>query len=267
MATIAFIKKYYPFILFTLVIGLSVFSFQTWNSLRLERANNKYQQDQNEKNINALSDSITLEFNRKLKAWEYSKDNYVVQKLEDLKKYNQSLAKELEKVKGDVIAAIKTQAEVDLGGIETSNDIVVIDEKKHHYGLNFESYYKDAGFEQKLVGTSKFYAIPDEKNNKWNIQPDITVLDTNLTSINITYGFKELKDKYQVFAITPSDKINFTDLTGGYFIDKQPPPPPTRKKKFGVGPYVGYGISSNIAGEAGFGWSVGVAVHYDIFQF
>jgi len=162
MVTIAFIKKYYPFILFILVIGLTVFSFQTWNSLRQERANNKYQQEQNEKNINALSDSITSQFNRKLKAYEFTKDNYVVQKLEDLEQYNKTLSDELKKVKGDVIAAIKTNAKADLGGIETSNDIVVIDKEKNYYGLKFRSHYKDPGFEQLIVGTSKFFAVPDE---------------------------------------------------------------------------------------------------------
>jgi len=261
------LKTYGVFILGAALIVVSVFLFQTCGSLKAEKERNEYIEKQNAQNLSALGDSITAEFNKKLKAWEFSKDNYVVQKLADLEKYNKDLYNELKKVKGDIIAAIKTGVEGDLGGITASNELVVLDSTKHHYGLSFRSPYKDEGFEQLLVGTSRFYAIPNEESKKWSITPDRIVFDTNLTTIRITYGFKNLDDRYQVFAISPSPKIKLIDLDGGYFIDKQPPPPPEKPKKWGFGPYIGFGINTdyNLANPR-FGWSLGVSVHYSIWH-
>ena len=260
-----FIKKYYTIIFFAIIIVLSFFLFQTCSNLKKAKEDVAYQEKQNAQNMSALKDSIKVEFNKKLKAYEFSKDNYVVQKLSDLQKYNQSLYDEIKKIKGDVIAAINTKVQGDLGGIKADNKLVIIDSTKRFFGLKFRSLYADSGFQQKLVGTSRFYIIPNGKI--WHIQPDITLFDTNLTSIEITYGFKELKDKYQVFALSTSPKIQLTDLTGGYFIDKQPPPPPVKPKNWAIGPYIGFGLNTdyNLANPR-FGWSIGFSVHYDVFQ-
>lgn len=240
-----FIKKYYQFILAGVLVILAVLLFQSYSTLNRERADRKYQEKLNTQNLNALKDSISVTFNKKLQAYEYSKDNYVLQKLSDLEKYNKSFADDLKKIKGDVIAALNTTAEVDLGTITTSNNLKVIDQKTNHYGLDFKTNYADSGFVQKISGTSKFYVTPDTENRTWNIKPDVTVLDTNLTSVKIEYGFKELDKQYKVFAITKSDKIKMTDLTGGYFINKQPTTPPAKPKKWGIGPYVGAGLNSD----------------------
>jgi len=264
---LAFIKKYYSFLFFIIIIILSIIIFQTCSTLKKERTNNEYKEKQNTQNLSSLKDSIVVEFNKKLKAFEYSKDNYVVQKLSDLEKYDKGLYDEIKNIKGDVIAAIKTDVQGDLGGISTSNGLSVIDEKANHYGLNFKTDYKDSGFEQLLVGTSKFYIIPNETTKKWTITPDVTVLDTNLTVVKITYGFKELKDKYQVFAISPSNKIKLTELDGAYFINKQPAAPSVSPKKWGIGPYIGYGLNTgNSLNSPSFGWSIGLSFHYDFFQ-
>jgi len=260
-----FIKKYYPFIFFVLIIVLSILLFQSWSTLKKERADKKYQEEQDTQNLNALRDSITVTFNKKLKAWEYSKDNYVVQKLADLEQYNKTLTEELKKVKGDVIAAIKSEVQGNLGGITAATKLSVLDAPTNYYGLNFRSEYLDDGFEQKITGMSKFHVIPDEKTKKWNIVPDpTTVLDTNFVAIKMTYGFKETKNQYQVFALTKSEKIKVLGLEGGYIIDKQPLPPPSKPKKWGIGPYVGYGLE--LKQTPSFNWNVGVAVHYSIFR-
>lgn len=270
MKTIDFIKKYYPFILLVLVIVLGVFLFQTLSTLRQERKEREYREEQAQKNFNALGDSIKADFNKKLKAYEYTKDNFVVQKLSDLEKYNKELASELKKVKGYVIAAVKTEAQVDLGTLITSNDVEVIDKTSNYFGLKFSTGYEDIGYTQKISGISKFYVMPNEIDKSWYIKPDMTVLDTLQSNLKITYGFKEFKDKYEVFAISQSNKVKLTELNGAYFIDKQPTPPPVKNKKFGIGPYVGYGINTyknDGNTNVGFGWSVGVSVHYDLFKF
>jgi hypothetical protein len=261
-----FIKKYYPFILAIIIVVLSIMYFQTSSTLSKERKDRTYQEQLDKQNLNAFKDSITVNFNKKLQAYEFTKDNYVVQKLSDLEKYNKSLSDELKKVKGDVIAAIKSEVQGDLGGISSSNNLVILDPKTNYYGLKFHTNYTDSGFVQDIKGTSKFYAVPNLDSREWNIKPDATVLDTNLTTIRITYGFKDLKNKYQVFAISPSSKIKLTDLTGGYFIDKQPTPPPVKPKKWGIGPYIGVGLNSDTKFNPTFGYSIGVSLHYSILQ-
>lgn len=263
---VEFIKKYYPFIFFVTIIFLSLFWFQTCSTLKHERANWEAQQALNQQNIHAISDSIVVEFNKKLKAWEFTKDNYVVQRLSDLENYNKDLANQLKKVKGDVLAAIKTQVSADLGDITASNNLTILDSNSNYYGLRFNTNYNDLGLDQNLSGMSKFYIIPDDKSKNWYIKPDSTVIDTNKISIRVTYGFKELDNKYQVFALSQSPKVALTDLTGGYFIDKQVIPL-KKPKKWGIGPYVGFGLNTAANGnDPRFGWNVGFAVTYDVFQ-
>lgn len=262
-----FIKTYWSFIFFVTTIVLSVFLFQTCSTLKKERATNEYQKNQNAQNVKAITDSITVLFNKKLQAYEFSKDNFVVQKLSELEQYNKTLYDELRKVKGDVIAAINSNVQIDLGKISTTNNLSVIDSKLNYYGLNFNNNYIDPGFQQKLSGVSKFYVIPNQDTKTWTIKPDYTVIDTNLMNLKITYGFKELDKKYQVFAISASPKVTLTDLTGGYFIDKQPSKPPVKPKKWGIGPSIGYGLFVNSSlDKSAFGWNIGASLHYNIIQ-
>ena len=258
-------KTFLSLLVILIIVGLSIALYQTKITLKKERDSRQTQIETELGNYTALSDSINANFNRRLKAWEYSKDNFIVQKLSDLEKYNKELYDQLKKIKGEVIAAVKTESQINLNGISASNGLTIINPLTNHYGLNFRSEYKDLGFEQKLVGMSKFYINQDILNKKWVINPDITVIDTNLTTIKVTYGFKEYKDKYQVFAVSQSPKVQFTDLTGGYFIDKQPTIMPVKPKKFGVGPYFGAGMNTGTKNVIGF--SIGVGIHYDIYQF
>ena len=259
-----FIKTYFPFLLF--------YSNHYYFQYKKEKVNSEYQKKQNAQNVRAMTDSITKVFNKKLQEYEFSKDNFVVQKLSDLEKYNKTLSDELSKVKGDVIAAIKSSATIDIGKISTSNNLLVLDPKTNYYGLNFKSHYpqlpeKDAGLEQTLVGTSKFYVIPNNETKTWTIKPDVTTIDTNIMNLKITYGFKELDKKYQVFALSASPKVNLTDLTGGYFIDKQPSLPPVKPKKWGIGPSLGFGLfTTSKLSQTAFGFNIGASLHYNIIQ-
>lgn len=264
MKFLTFIKKYYPIIFFAIIIVLSVMLFQTCSTLRTERAQWEFEQKQNAQNFSALKDSITSSFDKKLKAFVFKKDNYVVNELKDLKKYNQDLYNQLSKVKGDVIAAINSKITGDLGGITASNEVVVIDSNTNNYGLKFKSHYKDNGFEQYLEGTSRFYAYPDEIAKKWILKSDTTLFTSNLTDLNITYGFRELDDKYEVFAISPSPKIKINNLDGVFILDKVPEKAPIKPKNFSFGPYIGAGL--NNLDNPRFGWSVGVAFHYNIWS-
>jgi len=267
MNFLTIIKKYYPIIFFIALVIVSVFLFQTCSTLKTERAQWEFQQKQNTQNWNASKDSLFEEFNRKLNAFITSKDNYVINEIKDLKKYNQDLYNQLKNLKGDVIAAIDTKVSGDLGGLTAGNELVIIDSNTNNYALKFESKFKDKGFEQYLTGFSRFYAYPDFINKKWVLKPDTTIFETNLTKINITYGFRNLNDKYEVYAISPSPKIQINNLDGVFILDKAPEKTPLKPKNFSFGPYVGFGLNTdyNLANPR-FGWSMGVSVHYNIWS-
>lgn len=258
-----FIKKYFPYITFVLLIGMSVLFFSTWSSLRQERKDRKFEQELYDQNLSTMKDSITASFDKKLKAFVFEKDNYLVEELKDLKQYNKDLERKLEKVKGDVIAAIDTKVSGKITDLATTNDLVTVDVNKGLYGLKFESKYNDTGFENIVEGTSRFYANRDIANNKWILKPDSTIFDNIESKINITYGFRELDDKYEVFAVSPSPKITINEMDGVLVLDKCPKKPET-PKRWGFGPYVGAGL--NISKEPSFGFSVGVGLTYDIIQ-
>jgi hypothetical protein len=230
-------------------------------------AQNEFIQKQNAQNVAAMEDSLTVMFDKKLKAYVWDKQNFMVNKLEDLEKYNKDLADQLKKVKGDVIAAIDSKIKIELPDVAASNQLVTVDKDQNLYGLNFDKNYKDPGFEQNITGQSRFRASLDDITKKWVLTPDSTLFTKNTTTIGITYGFRNLKDKYEVFAISPSPMVKLTDLNGVFVLDKEPPQMPKKDKNFGFGPYIGFGMNTdpNLT-NARFGWSFGVSVHYNIWS-
>jgi hypothetical protein len=267
MTTWEIIKKYYPIALFLLCILGFTLLFTTCSSLKQERANNEYIQKMNAQNNRAMLDSITTVFDKKLGAYESSKNNYVVNELSELKKLNKQLYDQISKVKGDVIAYIDAKVVGDLGGISAGNKLVIIDKPTNKYGLDFDFYHADSSFTQKIEGQSRFYAYPDEATKKWIIKPDTTLFKTNLTTISLQYGFKEDDKEYKVFIINKSPILKVSGLEGAYIIKKQPTAPPKPRPNFGFGPYIGFGLNTdyNLANPR-FGWSAGVSLHYSIWN-
>jgi len=266
MTTWDAIKKFYPLVLFILLIVAMIFGIQECKSYRDYKAKIEYDKNQKAQNDAAFRDSLTTEYNKKLKAWETSRDNYVVNELKDLKQYNQQLYNQISKIKGDVIAYIDSKVTANLNGITAGNKLVTVDKATNKYGLDFGFNYADSSFSQKLEGQSRFYAYMDA-NKQWVIKPDTTLFTTNLTTMRLKYGFKEDDKEYRVFVINSSPIIKINGLEGAYIIKKQPLPPPKPKPNFGFGPYIGFGLNTdyNLANPR-FGWSIGVSVHYDIWN-
>jgi len=261
-----FIKKYYSLIFFGIILILSVFLFQTCNTLKNERAQKELQDKLYTQNMNALKDSIKVEFNKKLQALEFSKQSFVVEKFKDLEQYDKQLYDQLNKVKGDIMDVIDAKLKVDAGKVSLGNKLEIINKDNGYYGLRFSRNYADSGFSQKIGGSSRFYANYDEKIKTWNIKPDTTLLDTNQMSLKIIYGTRQKDKGYEVFAISRSPLVSFKELTGSYFIENQVRP--TKKvKKWAIGPYLGAGIVTDINGSnPRLGWSAGISIHYDIWQ-
>ena len=260
-----FIKKYYSLIFFGIIIVLVVLLFSTCNRLTAEKKAHAFDNQLNAQNRTAMLDSVTRTWNKKAGVWESEKAAYVLN-FADLENYNKGLYDTIKKLKGKIAFLISTQGKIDLGGITIGNNLVTLKEP-NHFGLDWKSVYTDPGLTQTLKGQSRFYAIPNKTTMKWDIKADSTLIDTNLMNIKVMYGFRELKNQYQVFAVSASPKIVFTDLTGGYFIDKPLPQPPVSPKRWAIGPYIGFGLNTdyNLANPR-FGWSAGFSIHYDIIQ-
>lgn len=269
LAILTFIKnpKNWVIILFGIMIILSFSLFSTCTRLSTEKKSHEFDNKLNNQNRLAMLDSVTKSYNKKAGVWEFEKAAYVL-KQKDLELYNKGLSDTIKKLKGKIAILISTQGTIDLGKITIGNKLVKL-EKPNHYGLNFRSPYSDPGLTQLITGQSRFFAIPDKNTMTWNIKADSTLIDTNVMNIKVMYGLRELDKQFNVFAISSSPKIIFTDLTGGYFIDKQPPcvDKIIKPKKWGIGPYIGFGLNTdyNLANPR-FGWSGGISVHYDILR-
>jgi len=261
-----FIKKYYHFLFFIVIIILSFFLFQTCSTLKEERKQRELDGIIYEQNRLASTDSVTKVWNNKLKMWEYSKASYVLE-YDNLKNYNKNLQDTIKKLKGKVSSLIESQSTIQLGKVIVGNKLITLTDS-YHYGLRFNSTYQDAGLKQIISGESRFYAEPDVNTSRTvHLKGDSTILDTNFTTIKVLYGFRELDKQFQVFALSPSKKVIFEDITGGYFIDKQPEYVLPKPKKWGFGPYIGVGLNTDLnASNPGFGWSIGFSLHYSIWQ-
>ena len=87
----AFIKKYYGLILAVLLIIAVAFGVTMCNNFQKQKAQTEFIQKQDAQNQAALIDTITARFDKKLNAFIFDKDNFVVNKLSDLEKYNKDL--------------------------------------------------------------------------------------------------------------------------------------------------------------------------------
>jgi len=255
-----FSKDFLPVTL-TIIIALSVFfNLNTCSRLKMEKDARKQDKEIYNQNFDAFLDTINRTYNKTLNAIEYDKSAYLTT-LKDLLKYDSTFAKMLQNVKGDIINAIDTK-------IETLNKPVEVDNKledygNKHYGLRWDYSFNDGGFVQKLNGVSKF-SISDNK-----IYPGSTLIDTNYMSIKLTYGFREYEDKYKVWAVSGSPKIQISELTGAYFIDKPPPytPQSIHQNRWTVGPFIGTGVffDFNDISQPRLGFGVGVSLQYHLF--
>jgi hypothetical protein len=230
------------------------------------KADAEYQQKLDDQNRRAMVDSIKVEFNKKLNAYDFSKQSFVVNKLADLEKYNKQLYDELSKVKGDIMSAIDTKLKIDMPKLTLGNKLEILNKDSGYYGLRFSNTYADLGLKQKLSGSSRFIVNMDQKKKEWVISPKNTIIDTNQIELSVTYGTRAKDKGYEVFAESKSPLVKFTELNGAYFVENQVLKP-VSPKKWGIGPYIGFGLNTdyNLANPR-FGWSIGFSLHYDLLQ-
>ena len=134
-----------------------------------------------------------------------------ITRLEDLRKYNKDLYDEVSKIRGS-LAHIDSKISIDMPDITMANDVVEIDSME--YGLTFTDTYSDGGLYTNIRGMSTF-RLGDRV-----IFPGNTVIDTFDIEVGLKYGFRDLDDKYEVYAYSPSDRVRFNQLDGAILLDK-----------------------------------------------
>lgn len=220
-----------------------------------------------EQNAAALSDSVRVE-KAKNDDLVYSKNILVTDKknLEDL---NADLAEELANHKGKIreLQKIIAQIESDTVYIPTEVVIYLNDDSTKTYGLSWEhdTTYSENNFRQ-LAGVSKF-----DLDSNGVITPLETVITKDLINFTLTTGLREKDGNIEIFASSPYPNLVITEMDGAIIDPKKHPVIKkfTKKKRFGIGPYVGFGLGVNTfpTVNAGFGFQIGIGVHYDIFRF
>lgn len=258
-----FIKKlfseYLPFMFFLITILLVFTNINTCNRLKDEKEARKQDKEIYDQNFDALLDTIRVSYNKRLESFEYDKKVFLTT-LNELSKYDSSLSNKLDNIKGDIISAINSKISIDSEEVEVDNELEKYDDE--NYGLRWDYDYNDKGLSQYISGVSKFKLY----NNK--IFAGSTLIDTNRMSIGITYGFRELENKYKVWAISSSPRVNINELSGAYFIDKPAPYTPTEsyQNRWIIGPYFGYGVNfDNSFENSRLGWNFGLSIQYNLF--
>ena len=208
-----------------------------------------------ENNQKTLTDSVITEYNKKLEQNVSSKTSYMISTIDELKKYNENLFKEMNSVK-NTVASLNSKIKVSGLTGDVDNTVSKID--TNLYGLSWNLNHSDSGFKQTLDGISKFRLIDG------NIFGDKTSITKNEFEIKLSYGFQDLGDTYKVWATSPSPLIKFSEINGAMLINKE------KQKKvssFSFGPSLLFGINSDIKGGGmRFGWSVGFGATYNIFK-
>lgn len=97
-----------------------------------------------------------------------------------------------------------------------------------------------------------------------------TTLNTLSMKTPLTIG---LTEDNQFFVTTPNPYISFTDINGAKVLET------TRQKRWGIGPYLGFGVNVSYGAgltntqwlvnkpHIGFGFEIGIGVSYQIWQF
>jgi hypothetical protein len=231
------------------MIGISSFMFV--KILKLEK-NIATASIVSTQNMAALTDKVRTVGN--------AKDGYenlklsMLSTMDDLKRDNRKAYDEMSKVKGDLISYIDAKVVSNLPKASVSTDLVDYGDNK--YGLGFERTINDSGFNYYERGTSQF------RISNGVVSPLNTVFDTTSISIGITYGFKEINGKYNIFARSASNYIKIKDLNGALILDKYSSVIQGKPSRFSVSIFAGpaYDLLHNQPSVC-----VGVGVGYKIY--
>lgn len=212
-------------------------------------------------NVQALTDSIRISED-KVGNLEHSKLILISDK-NKLKNLNKELDNELKKTKGKVSQLSKIVAEFetvkDVDTVYLTNELITY--KKGKYGLKWEhDTIFDSENSRFISGESKFRV-----DSMGKVTPLFTIINQDRIKFNLVQGLREKGGKVEVFVKSDYPNFSVKELNS-VIIDPHKHPVLkkfTKQKKFGVGPYIGVGITNKLEPTI----QVGVGVQYSIFKF
>jgi len=257
----AFSSAYIMITMLVIITVLVILLFSKCSSLKEEKLNHDRDVAMYENNLVAQNDSLTIVYDKKLDKAITEKTAYLVKSVDDLKKYNTGLYNEFKDLE-NMVAGIKSNVSIIIPALTSEINKSEVDTKDStKFTIPWSFRYKDAGLRQTLVGRTQFKIL----NNKPAI-PIASLLDTNKFDISLKYDVVERDGKYIVQASSPSKLVKFTELDGALMLDRVVPEA-NAVSPWGFGPYVGVGLNTDIKGQnSQFGWSIGVALHYNLFN-
>lgn len=256
-----FSKDYLPVTLAVIIFLLVVFNINTCQRLKQEQQSHENTIMIHENNLKALNDTLKVYFDEVLNATVSEKTAYIVQNIEDLKKYNEELFNEFKNING-LIAGFSGEVRVQLSDIENKLDGQVNEDPTDETYRELPWYfnYSDDGFKYNVTGFSSFRLVDCEI-----IDPRSRLVSSDF-SIDVKYSLTETSDGYIVSAYTKSPLVSFNNIDGVVNINKTKSDCIT--SRWGFGPSIGFGLNTDVVGkESRFGWHIGFGVTYSIFNF
>lgn len=210
-----------------------------------------------EQNIKALNDSVRVSKTKNGKL-EYSINTLISDK-SDLGKLSENLANQLKNEKGKVHELNQIVANI------KPNDTIVITNTIIKYpngdcGLawKYDTTYDKNNF-RRIEGESQF------RLDKMGVIPMNTYITKDEVNFNLITGLREKDGNVEIFANSNYPNLVITNLEGAIIDPKTHPllKKFTKQKRWGVGPYVGVGVNSNLT----FNMQVGVGITMSLIRF
>jgi len=263
---IKFLWKNRTAVLLIVAVILVILWFNQCNRTGYFKDQIKFEQQRQEQNMAALTDSIKKYVN---KDGDTSYQKPIAEMTLDEIKDNLPVIYDAIVAAGSEIKIITTQKIVyrDTGSV--NNVLNELDKDK--YSLAFDYASEDSLLT--LKGKSLFTAFPyaaDDGKLGLKIFPGKTHFDKTEIKFGLTTGVKKDEDGINRIFVTPSsDKITITDIQGVDLSNyvKKDDIPPTKKKRFGVGFQIGYGAVFGKNNQLYHGPTISAGINYSIIKF
>jgi hypothetical protein len=241
--------------LLIMLIGMSIILFFSLRSC----STNKNDLQISNQNNKALSDSVRVSKN-KVGQLEASKNVLITEK-NGLKELNADLASELKKEKGRVyelnkfILGIKNKPG---DTIKITNTVIIYPNGEYGLAWHHDTIYS-ANNSRNIIGVSKF-RLKDS-----TVIPTQTLITKDEINFSLVTGLREKGDNLEIFIRSDYPGFNALNIDGA-IIDPKKNPVFNKyvvQKKWGVGPYLGVGIGSNLKPSL----QIGIGIHYSLLRF